>query len=792
MSTNLAFGEQFPFGKFAIPCSRVRICKKMEHNNQVNNSTRLLGRLIPVALLLLPALCILPLAAQPFQKIYTSPPSQLLVAQDLFADADGQCRITGEWWLDRPKTFVLKTAPDGLPIWCRAFSPAEADAIFPSGLSIAPTSDNGLIVSALKEKNGGVEGGALLKVSDAGGLEWTKFAPCTWRSSKVCATGGHIYYAAAGQGTRKVFLSKVTDAGQVAWERLLEVGEMDLYTVQSLVNTDNGDIILTLKVSQFFSGGVGPEHSVLLRLDAAGTVKKIAYFPLLLISALEPFSGGRIAFRCSAGDITWTGIGMMDTDFNWLWFKRSRFASMILLPNILNREAAKSGDGTQLFGLFYTPGGEKVALTFDAAGQLIDEQVYFSGPHSEKAVTMGAQGYVRASGIRADAFMVTKMEENGAAPNCYFPQPCGLILEDTLVAAGSISWADIPTTCLQTELAIVEDMPVQADDYCFDPGPINADFTLSDTVLCSGETIEIQRDAGNSDIAFGLSRWTIQGGIPATATGATVKNVRFNQPGSYLISHVFNVAGCSDTAFATITVLPPPEALLENAATLCEGDTMHLQAGTNPSHAYRWNTGDTTSLLAVHAAGAYSATVTNIGGCTAVSNISVSVLSARAVHLGSDTVFCSGASIRIQPSELVPGSIFHWNTGTSDAYLDVSASGTYILTASADGCSFADTLVIKMEECAECQVYTPTVFAPDKGAPNDVFQIFPGCAFYSVWLRIYDRWGNLVYANEGKNHGWDGTHQGKRMPPGVYVYYAEIEFGADEKKKMSGSVTLIR
>jgi len=768
----------------------------MEHNNQVSSSASLKGRLIPVALLLLPILFVLPATAQPFQKIYTSPPSQLLVAQDLFADADGQCHITGEWWLDRPKTFVLKTTPDGLPTWCRAFSPAEADAIFPSGFSILPTSDNGLIVSALKEKNGSVEGGALLKVSDAGNLEWAKFAPCAWRSSKVCTDDGHVYYATTAKGTQKVFLSKITDEGQVAWERLLEVGEMDLYTIQSLVNTDNGDIILTLKVSQFFSGGVGPEHSVLLRLDAAGTVKKVAYFPLLIISALEPFSGGRIAFRCSAGDITWTGIGMMNTDFNWLWFKRSRFASMILLPNILNREAGKSGDETQLFGLFYTPGGEKVALTFDAAGQLLDEQVYFSGPYSEKAVTVGEQGYVRASGIRADAFMVTKIDETGAAPNCFFPQPCGLILEDTLVTAGSISWVDVPITCLQTELAIVEDMPLQTDDFCFDPGPINADFTLSDTILCSGETIKIQRNAGNSDIAFGLSKWTFQGAIPATATGPTVKNIRFNQPGSYLISHVFNVAGCADTAFATITVLPPPESLLGNDVTRCEGDTIHLLASTNPTHGYRWNTGDTTSLVAAYSPGAYSVTITNAEGCSTTSDVLLSVLSAQAVNLGNDTVLCEGATVRIRPAEVVPGSVFHWNTGDSEMHLDISQPGIFTLTASVGGCSFADTIVVEVEECPECQVYAPSVFAPDKGSPNEVFRLFPGCPVASVRLQIFDRWGNLVFISDKENEGWDGTHKGRRMPPGVYVYFAEIDFEADvqpmDKKKISGSVALIR
>lgn len=734
-------------------------------------------------------------AAQPFQKVYTSSSSQLFVAQDLTADTAQQCYVTGEWWRDRPQAFLMKTDLNGSPVWCRTFRPTDTAALLPMGLSIGKTSDNSLVVSALKEKSGEVLGGVLLKTSSAGALEWSKFAPCVWRSSKVCTDDGHAYYAATGKGTRKVYLCKIANDGQVLWERLLEAGAMDLYSVESFVITGNGGVILSLKVAKFYSGGVGPEHTILFRLDAAGAVQQVAYFPFMHIAALQPYSGGRIAFRCSANDVTWTGIGMMDTDFNWLWFKKSRLASMVLLPNILNREAAKSGDETRLFGLFYTPGGEKIALSFDTGGNLMGEQVYFSAPYSEKAVAAGAEGYVRSSGIRADAFILTKTEGGDTVPGCFFLQPCGLILEDTLIAASSINWAATATVCLQPEPVTVTDMPLQADDYCFEPGAINASFSVSDTVICTGGAIEFQRNAGNSGIPFGLSEWRLPGGFPASATGPAVKNVRFNQSGSYSISHVFNVAGCADTAFATITVLPPPELLLGADTILCDGDTMQLRAGVNLNHFYQWNTGDTDALVTAYTAGTYSVTVTNAGGCTNTAAVSVALLSAQTVRLGNDTVLCRGETLRIQPAKAVPGSAFHWNTGETKPHLDVPGPGTYSLTASSAGCAFTDTIVVEMADCAECQVYVPTVFAPGRGGLNGVFQVFPGCPFSDVRLRVYDRWGNLVYADTGQV-GWDGTFKGKPLPPGVYVYYAEIELLAGDKpggtKRKTGDVTLIR
>jgi len=448
-----------------------------------------------------------------------------------------------------------------------------------------------------------------------------------------------------------------------------------------------------------------------------------------------------------------------------------------------------------VFALFYTPGGEKMALTFDTDGGLLDEQVYFSGSYSEKSASAGAKGYVRASGIRADAFIVTKLADDGAPPACFFPYPCGLVLEDENIEAEDVGWAIAPTVCLQTENVVTEDMPVQADDFCFAPGPLHAAFSLSDTVVCAGETIDIQRNAGVGDIQFGLSKWIFQGGIPGTATSSSVKNIRFSQPGNYLLTHIFNVAGCTDTTTVSLTVMSPPEPFLSADTTICEGDTVHLLAGTAPSQTYLWSTGDTSVSITANLPGTYSVTVTNAGGCTAASAMSVAVLSAQAVFLGNDTIFCRGKSVRIQASEIVSGSEFFWNTGDDEKHLDVSESGIYTLTVSVNGCSFADTIVVGVQECADCQVYVPTVFAPDRGSPNEVFRLFPGCAVSSIRLQIFDRWGNLIFVSE-ENEGWDGTHKGKKMPPGVYVFLAEMQTetnaAAPETRKISGNVTLIR
>jgi gliding motility-associated-like protein len=64
-------------------------------------------------------------------------------------------------------------------------------------------------------------------------------------------------------------------------------------------------------------------------------------------------------------------------------------------------------------------------------------------------------------------------------------------------------------------------------------------------------------------------------------------------------------------------------------------------------------------------------------------------------------------------------------------------------------------------------------------------------------LRIYDRWGELVFEkkNFGTNNeyeGWDGTYKGNEISPGVYVFYAEIELLDGTRRTITGDITLVK
>lgn len=119
-----------------------------------------------------------------------------------------------------------------------------------------------------------------------------------------------------------------------------------------------------------------------------------------------------------------------------------------------------------------------------------------------------------------------------------------------------------------------------------------------------------------------------------------------------------------------------------------------------------------------------------------------------------------------------------------------------LLLHSAAGCVATDSVRLRVRPAES--VYVPTIFSPN-GTNNAFFTVFgnPGAIQEVTLLRIYDRWGGMVF--EGKSlgvndetAGWDGQHHGRLVLPGVYVWYAEIRLVNGGVLQKSGEVTVFR
>ncbi len=158
------------------------------------------------------------------------------------------------------------------------------------------------------------------------------------------------------------------------------------------------------------------------------------------------------------------------------------------------------------------------------------------------------------------------------------------------------------------------------------------------------------------------------------------------QPGSSLTGLSIN--------FPT-TPYSPTMLSLGNDTTLCPGDTITLNAGSN-GIAYAYNTGAVTSGTRVATSGTYSVAVTYNNGCVLRDTILVNAQPAPLVKLGNDTTICPGASITLNGGAFGSGYAYRYSNNAATQTTAVTSSGTYSLrvTNLTTGCRGYDTIVI--------------------------------------------------------------------------------------------------
>lgn len=124
-------------------------------------------------------------------------------------------------------------------------------------------------------------------------------------------------------------------------------------------------------------------------------------------------------------------------------------------------------------------------------------------------------------------------------------------------------------------------------------------------------------------------------------------------------------------------------------------------------------------------------------------------------------------------------------------------NGTYIDTLFGAAFNGADSLFyifiknLPLEECYPLLLEIPNVFTPNSDGINDVFMV-RGENIISYEIKIYNRWGNLVYSSNNIKLSWDGRNGGDSCSEGNYFYLVQCNGVNGEELSKEGSLTLIR
>lgn len=86
----------------------------------------------------------------------------------------------------------------------------------------------------------------------------------------------------------------------------------------------------------------------------------------------------------------------------------------------------------------------------------------------------------------------------------------------------------------------------------------------------------------------------------------------------------------------------------------------------------------------------------------------------------------------------------------------------------------------------------PTAFIPQSAlSQNQTFRVL-GSFINTYQLKIFNRWGELIFESFDRESGWDGTYRGQRMPEGTYVFQARITDFAGRTFDYAGTVVLLK
>jgi len=171
------------------------------------------------------------------------------------------------------------------------------------------------------------------------------------------------------------------------------------------------------------------------------------------------------------------------------------------------------------------------------------------------------------------------------------------------------------------------------------------------------------------------------------------------------------------------------------------------------------------------------------------------------VDISGDSSLCEGGIMTLTASG---ANTYVWNDGSTSAVKAIKSleeihEGTYsVIGTDQHLCINEDSVAVvvrpqQSEGC--CKLQLPNAFTPNGDGANDSFiPLLPDCSNLEfAEMRIYSRWGELVFHSTNNDDRWDGTNpNGAPASSDTYVFTYRYRLEGDEEKTQKGEITLLR
>jgi gliding motility-associated-like protein len=243
--------------------------------------------------------------------------------------------------------------------------------------------------------------------------------------------------------------------------------------------------------------------------------------------------------------------------------------------------------------------------------------------------------------------------------------------------------------------------------------------------------------------------------------------------------------GCSDSISVNVTVESLPVIVSSSKVdNLCFDNSNGSIELTLSQTGYNilWSNGSTSQNLYNLPNGEYTVTVSN-NGCTIQQSFTIQSPDSISINIAElKYPFCNTITGKIQVS--VTGGIapytYQWQPSvSSDSLATNLAGGVYSITVTdQNGCTAQLTVNLN---CVEDTIIIPQLVTPNNDGKNDVWAVDLS-NYPSNQVKIFNRWGNLVYSAAPYTQPWDGrvgdniplSLGNGYLPVGTYFYVIDL------------------
>jgi gliding motility-associated-like protein len=318
--------------------------------------------------------------------------------------------------------------------------------------------------------------------------------------------------------------------------------------------------------------------------------------------------------------------------------------------------------------------------------------------------------------------------------------------------------------------------------------------------------------------------WTHQSGNPVN--NANSPQITVNYGGTFTLTVTNSLTGCFSTDQVIVTVDPSiPQGVIASSDITCFGDnngtiTITNVSGGDGNFMYSIDGGVTFSSNTTFSdlgPGTYNVVVQDGQGCkieqteVIVQPVEVTVEAGpnQIIELGSNATISLGNQLDNLDVSVV------WTAedengirticSTPDDCSEFSVTPAFdtqycVTLTDANGCEDSDCLNIELRRVID--IVFPNIISPNNNDnTNETFYIESPSITFFKYLKIFDRWGSLVYSIEDvpsipQSDGWNGTFNGKNVEQGVYAFIVSYIYtdanGNDAEETVAGDVTVVR